>query len=478
MTPHGSSTRSTTSVPRTPNPYAELAPPGSPPADPPSRNPYEELAAEPDPAEGPGAPHGSTGRTGPSGPSGSSSQTDTPHAGGALDEGPLGFTFRPDDGPDDPDSEHSGHSGYSGYSDYEERMPYLRAVRRRRRSRLWLLIKCVVGCVVLLAFLFVADRWAALYAEGKAAEKVKDSLNLHAEPEVHIRGFPFLTQLAGDRLDHVEVTIPDMPAGRISVAQVSGSVRDVRIVGDAPTSIRGAVLGSMRADVLLEFDDLDRELGTSQVGFSSGGPNTVLADGKLPVAGEEVAVRARAHLRRDGDKAVGTTVDNMLLRVPGRFRYTPGENGGLLLDRPVAERIQRDAEKARALFEVRAFAERFGLTPERAQRVRASDRELSRVTRKPTFTRELMQVNVLDVAVRNPALLEKLGIDPALVAGLRKIEEPELAERLSLSVSLPDLPGEVRLRSVSVVKEGIRAKVTGSGVPFGSAAEKDGKGGR
>ncbi|GAA2633581.1 hypothetical protein GCM10009863_57220 [Streptomyces axinellae] len=464
MSPHGSSPSSTTPIPEVPapqdqpaqhdqsqqnrrsagsssaNPYDELAalaPPGAAgESAAPRPNPYDALSADPAPGDNP---------------------YDNPHD--PAGEGPLGFSLRSDY--DEPE--------------YEDRMPYLRAVRRRRRSRFRMTVKLGIACLALLAFLGVGDRWAALYAEGKAAEKVQKSLHLHARPEVHIKGFPFLTQLASDRLDHVEVTIPDVPAGRVSVAQVNGTVNDVKIVGDAPSSIQGAVLGRMKGDVLIAFDDLDRELGTSQVKFTEGGPSTVLADGKLPVAGTEVKVRARAHLQRTGDHAVGTTVGDMRLDVPGLFSYVPGtgKNEGLRLSRPLAERVQRDAAKARALFEVRSIAHRFGLSDKRVQRIRHSESELHKVTGKPRFVDKVMRVNMLDAAMAHPEMLKKFGIDPALVEGLKQIEEPKLADKLALDLKLPKMPGDVRLRGISVAKDGIHADLTGTDVPFGKAAEKE-----
>lgn len=443
MTPHGSSTSSTTPIPESRNPYDELASLAAPdtpaPTGAPKPNPYEALSADAAPEDG---------------------RFDNPYDN-PYDDGPLGFSLRSDY--DEPE--------------YEDRMPYLRAVRRRRRSRFTMTVKLGIALCALLAFLTIGDRYAALYAEGKAAEKVQDALKLHAAPEVHIEGFPFLTQIADDRLDHVELTIPDVPAGRVSVAQVNGTVNDVKIVGDAPTSIQGAVLGRMKGDVLLAFDDLDRELGTSQVKFTAGGKNTVLADGQLPVAGTEVKVRARAHLQRTGDHGVGTTVDDMRLDVPGLFSYLPGtgKDAGLRLARPLAERIQHDAAKAKALFGVRAISKRFGLTEERAERVRQSERELHRVTGAPKFLDKVMRVNMLDVLIENPWLLKKIGIDPGLVEGLKKIEEPKLADKLALNLKLPEMPGDVRLRGISVAKDGIRADLTGVNVPFGKGAEQEEK---
>lgn len=57
-------------------------------------------------------------------------------------------------------------------------------------------LKTVASLLVLAAFLTLADRWAVLYAEHRAADTLKDRLRLSAAPEVEIGGFPFLTQLA------------------------------------------------------------------------------------------------------------------------------------------------------------------------------------------------------------------------------------------------------------------------------------------
>src|SRR5690606_2714250 len=97
-----------------------------------------------------------------------------------------------------------------------------------------------------------------------------EALDLSAEPEVHIDGFPFLTQLATGGVDHVEATIPDVPAGRVSVEQVKGTVDDIRFVGSLPASVKGAKLTGVRGEVFLDFEDLEREVGASQVHFTPG----------------------------------------------------------------------------------------------------------------------------------------------------------------------------------------------------------------
>lgn len=107
---------------------------------------------------------------------------------GALADNPLDEFLHEEDpeaGPDDQPWSRPNHR---------------RGSRRRNRfAGLPLATKAVVGILVLAAFVTLADRWALLYAEHRAADRLKDQLHLSAAPEVDIGGFPFLTQLADRR---------------------------------------------------------------------------------------------------------------------------------------------------------------------------------------------------------------------------------------------------------------------------------------
>ncbi|WP_327668136.1 MULTISPECIES: DUF2993 domain-containing protein [unclassified Streptomyces] len=110
---------------------------------------------------------------------------------------------------------------YDAPLDRKARKARRRAARRVLRSPARTAVKLTATLVVVLAFLALGDRWAVLYAENMAAEKVQESLKLHAEPEVHINSFPFLGQVAMGNIDNVEVNVPHVPAGPVSVAQVT-----------------------------------------------------------------------------------------------------------------------------------------------------------------------------------------------------------------------------------------------------------------
>jgi hypothetical protein len=79
-----------------------------------------------------------------------------------------------------------------------------------------------------------------------------------------------------------------------------------------------------------------------------------------------------------------------------------------------------------------------------------------------------MRLNLLDLALAHPELLDRLGLDPALLGALSRLTRPVLADRLALGFRLPEPPsGQLRLRDVRVARDGIRVRVEGSGLAVG-----------
>ncbi len=309
------------------------------------RNPYEELAAlddgplEPTPLEdflrasftGPLREGGS--RTGASGgsPAGASGGSPAGASGGGSGSG-LGDGDGDGHGPGSGPGVGPG-AGPGGVVEEPPWAPpvHRRGGRRRRRGRLGRLpatAKALVVVATAAAFLVLADRWAVLYAEHRAARALEDRLGLAAEPEVEIDGFPFLTQLADRRLDTVRLTVPDVAADRVSLSRVSATAHDVRLEGDGPASVTGARLPRLDGEVLLSFEDLDRELGASQVTFTGAGRDRVVARGTLPVAGHEVRMRAEARIRQEGDRGLATEIGGMRLDIGDLATYRPGTGPG------------------------------------------------------------------------------------------------------------------------------------------------------
>ncbi|MET8557718.1 DUF2993 domain-containing protein [Streptomyces sp. NPDC004959] len=349
-----------------------------------------------------------------------------------------------------------------------------RAPRRRRRPFLRFAgvpftLKAVVTLVALLAFLALGDRWAVLYAEHAAAEKLKDTMRLEATPEVSIGGFPFVTQVLGKHLDSVTVTVPDVAADRVSLAKVSATAEDIRLSGDLPTRLKGAYAGTVRGEVLLSFDDLHRELGAGQVTFTGTGRDQVLARGTLPVAGHDVRVRADARITRDGARGIRTEIGGIRLSLGDLATFQPGTgpSDGLHLTEKGAKALRERTARVKALFGVREITRRLGVPRSAADAALRSDDKLREVTGTPRFVHDLMRVNLVDAALGHPGLLSRLGFDPGLLTSLSALTRPQLADRLTLGFRLPELPtqsGDVTLSNVRVTKEGIHVRLAGDGV--------------
>lgn len=342
--------------------------------------------------------------------------------------------------------------------------------RRNRATGLPTMVRVLTWVLTLACLVTLADRWALLYAEHKASERLKDQLHLAAAPEVRIGGFPFLTQLAARRLDSVRVTVPDIPAHRVTLTQVTATADRIRIDGDGLTAVRGALVQQLHGEVLLSFADMNRELGASQVTFTAQGPGRVQAHGSLHLVGHDLRLQADARIRRDGERGIATSVDGMRLDIGDLATYRPGTGAteGLHLTRPAARRLTREADKIKAFLAVPEIVHRLGV-PDSAVRTALHDEdELHRLTGAPRFLHELTRVNLVDVALAHPRLLERLGIDLSLLTALTKLTRPQIADRFSFSFRIPKpSAGALRLERVTVDKDGIHVGVTGTGLLLG-----------
>ncbi|WP_329456586.1 LmeA family phospholipid-binding protein [Streptomyces sp. NBC_01497] len=105
--------------------------------------------------------------------------------------------------------------------------------------------------VVIIGGLFVAaDRLALHFAEGKVADRIQSSEGLDSKPDVSVKGFPFLTQVAGKSLDEVDVGLGHLTATAnghaVQVTQVKAVLKNVRIDSSFSSATAGTAEGSAR----------------------------------------------------------------------------------------------------------------------------------------------------------------------------------------------------------------------------------------
>ncbi|MFF5976671.1 DUF2993 domain-containing protein [Streptomyces sp. NPDC012769] len=175
-------------------------------------------------------------------------------------------------------------------------------------------LRIVLIVAVVLGGLFVgADRLALSYAESEAAEGVRLGTAKAESTEVDIKGFPFLTQLAGKRLDEVEVRVTGFKAtagGRpVRIGELTADLRDVTL-GDGYAIERA---GSADGTALISYADLTATSGReATVAYGD--------NGKLKVTG---GVRILGRTLTRSVLSTVTLVDGDTIRV--RADEVPGE---------------------------------------------------------------------------------------------------------------------------------------------------------
>ncbi|WP_030744368.1 DUF2993 domain-containing protein [Streptomyces sp. NRRL S-31] len=155
-------------------------------------------------------------------------------------------------------------------------------------------LRILLIVVVILGALFVVvDRVAVRFAEGEAADRLKTSENLASTPDVDIKGFPFLTQVAGGSLDDVEVGIKEYDAATgkagqtIRVEDLKADMKGVEFSGDYSSATAATATGTATvsyAELLKTAKSEPTEVAPGVtarvVGLSDGG------NGKIKVAVE------------------------------------------------------------------------------------------------------------------------------------------------------------------------------------------------
>ncbi|MFF7856846.1 LmeA family phospholipid-binding protein [Streptomyces sp. NPDC007904] len=162
-------------------------------------------------------------------------------------------------------------------------------------------LRILLIIVVILGGLFVlADRLAVNFAEDEAAERLKATENLAQTPDVSIKGFPFLTQVAGGSLDEVQVGIHDYVAGtgdgaRIRIGDLRADMKGVEFSGDYSSAVADTATGTATVsyDELLKAAKPDATqvapgVTAEVVGLSDGGNGKIKVEVEATVLGTKL----------------------------------------------------------------------------------------------------------------------------------------------------------------------------------------------
>lgn len=162
----------------------------------------------------------------------------------------------------------------------------------RTKPRSGSTLRSTVGTVLVLLLIAVGvDQGARLITQSAAANRFQSSQHLPSKPSIHVMGFPFLTQLARRRFDHVRVT-----ANGLVLAQSSSSLRIASLTADlygltVASDLSSAVTRSGTGSALISYPDLSRYAGVtvSYAGAGQGGRGRVQAGKTISVLGQSIS---------------------------------------------------------------------------------------------------------------------------------------------------------------------------------------------
>lgn len=160
-----------------------------------------------------------------------------------------------------------------------------------------------ISLVLVVALVLVgADRWAAHRASSEVAQRARSALSL-SKVDASAHGFPFVTQVLGDRLHHLTVATPQMKRNGATFDDVTVDAYDVAVKREGLTSARmgdradhaTAHIGSLRND-----QGTLEDVNTTVRGIGLQGPLTLgEVDGTGIVSTTTIAARVKELTRMD-----------------------------------------------------------------------------------------------------------------------------------------------------------------------------------
>jgi hypothetical protein len=219
----------------------------------------------------------------------------------------------------------------------------------------------LIVAVILGGLFVIADRVAVGFAEDEVADRLRTNEGLATTPDVSIKGFPFLTQVAGGELDDVEVGIKDYDAAtgtsgqNIRIDDLNARMRGVEFSGDYSSATAATATGSAnityaellkatKATTGSEPTQVVPGVTATVVGLSDGGNGKIKVAVKATVLGKElpqpVTVLSTVTVAGDTVKVKADSLPNLGIDLAdGRIRAVTdfqqkieGLPGGIKLD--------------------------------------------------------------------------------------------------------------------------------------------------
>ncbi|MEU7022496.1 DUF2993 domain-containing protein [Streptomyces sp. NPDC046203] len=176
-------------------------------------------------------------------------------------------------------------------------------------------LRVLLILAVVLGGIFVGvDRLAVGYVESEAADRVRAAASARPESaEVDIKGFPFLTQIAGRRFDEVDLKLTGLKASAgggqsVRIGELTVALRDVTL--DGAYSIDRVRTADGTA--LIRYEDLVDASGEKAT-VRYGGENKLKVTGGVRVLGRTITRTVTSTVTLVGGDTIRVRADS----VPG-----------------------------------------------------------------------------------------------------------------------------------------------------------------
>ncbi|WP_329162643.1 DUF2993 domain-containing protein [Streptomyces sp. NBC_01717] len=175
-------------------------------------------------------------------------------------------------------------------------------------------LRILLIMVVVLGGVFIAvDRAAVYFAESEAEGRVEISGSTIGSTDISIKGFPFLTQVAGSSLDEVDIELTgietDAGGRRIRISEMNAELHDVTLADGFSSATAARATGT----ATVSYEDLTHAADDGVV-VQYGGNGKVKVTGAVEILGRT--------LKRSVTSTV-TLVDGHTIRV--HADKVPGE---------------------------------------------------------------------------------------------------------------------------------------------------------
>lgn len=150
-------------------------------------------------------------------------------------------------------------------------------------------LRILLVIAVVLGGIFVAvDRAAVYFVESEAEGRVAVTGATIGSTDISIKGFPFLTQVAGSQLDEVDVEISgietDADGRRIRISRMNAALYEVKLADGYSSATAARATGT----AVISYEDLTKAAGDGVV-VGYGGNGKVKVTGSVDILGRPLS---------------------------------------------------------------------------------------------------------------------------------------------------------------------------------------------